>query len=92
MNKAPEFHLEDVQAVIMALEQNRFSTADVMRGYAGRFLTTLDTPPRYSSNAQLGKFLKRHASDLGIRQIETNTRIKDDDGHPTSASFWQRNV
>ena len=57
MNKVLEFHLEDVRAVIMALEQNRFSTADVMRGYSGRFLTTLDTPPHYSSNAQLGKFL-----------------------------------
>ncbi len=92
MNKVLEFHLEDVRAVIMALEQNRFSTADIMRGYAGRFLTILDTPPYYSFNAQFGKFLKRHASDLGIRQIEINASIKDDDGHPTSSSFWQRNV
>ena len=92
MDEAIEISLDRVRAVILDFGENRFSTADVIRGYCGGFFSNSGTPVHYSLNAQFGKLLKRNVGVLGIEQLEADVRIVDDRSPPvaTSSSFWRR--
>lgn len=94
MDEAIEISLERVREIIFALDPNRFSTADVIRGYCGGFFANSGTPVHYSLNAQFGKLLKRNADRLGIKKLEADVSIVDDRNppNPTRSSFWRRNV
>lgn len=85
-----EVSLDRIRSIIDELHVDRFSTGDIIKAYSGVFCSNLNTPAHYSFNAQFGKLLKRNKSNLRIRQIAESDQAKDDHGHPTSMSWWQR--
>jgi hypothetical protein len=63
-------------------------TTDIIDHYMGGFHSNLNVPVQDSWNAQFGKYLKAHASELRIMQVDANVRVEAN-GHPTSAAKWQ---
>ena len=90
MDESIKVSLTRIGEIVDSFGGREFTTADVLRVYSGGFYSNNSTPPHYSFNAQFGKLLKRNAEYLGITEIRSNERIKDDNGHQTSASVWQR--
>ncbi|MBL8299886.1 MAG: hypothetical protein JNN30_16225 [Rhodanobacteraceae bacterium] len=90
MHDVIEVDLDRVRAIITGLEGDRFSTADVIRGYCGGFFSNVATPAYYSLNAQFGKLLRRNADFLQIAHDEADVPIADDRDHKTRSSFWRR--
>jgi len=64
-------------------------TSDVIRDYCAGFYSNRGIPASLSFNAQFGKLLKANSAFLGIKEVAANVSIKDDLGHPTSASKWE---
>ncbi|MEC5318503.1 hypothetical protein VSX61_06065 [Brenneria populi subsp. brevivirga] len=62
-------------------------TTDIINNYMGGVYRNKGVPVGISWNAQFGKYLKRHADELGIRELSPKNPIKIDGGS-TSASLW----
>ena len=89
MDEHIDVSLTRIENCIQALQQDEFTTAEVIRQYFGRFCSNLETPAVYSINAQFGKLLKRNETRLRITEIASNESIEDDHGHPTRTSRWR---
>ncbi len=63
-------------------------TSDVIREYAGHFISNKHTPAGSSFNANFGKYLQAYSNYLGIREVASCVSIRDDEGHPTQSSMW----
>ena len=81
---------ECIENVTQDRDSLEFTTVDVIRQYLGRFCSDLETAPVYSFNAQFGKLLQGNAESLGIVKIKPDVSIRDDHGHETKTSRWQR--
>ena len=86
--------LSRVRECIESATQDRdsleFTTTEVIQHYLGRFRSDLGTAAVYSFNAQFGKLLQRNAESLDIVEIDRDVPIRDDHGHETKTSRWQR--
>jgi hypothetical protein len=68
--------------------KTKFSTVEAIKEYKKSYHSD-KTNAHDSLNANIGKFLKKHAAVLGIREIAAKQPCKDDDGKPTSTSVWE---
>ena len=89
MDEHIEISLSRVEECIQDIRSDEFTTADVIKGYFGRFCSNVGTPVEYSFNAQFGKLLARNASRLGIEEISPPQRVTDEHGIQTTAALWR---
>lgn len=90
MKEAISVDLSQIRLIVNSLSDGEFSTADVIRAYSGVFHANTNTPVHQSLNAQLGKLLKRNASELGITEVASSRGLDDDYGNRTSSSYWRK--
>ncbi|MDX5630734.1 MULTISPECIES: hypothetical protein [unclassified Brenneria] len=62
-------------------------TTDIIDSYMGGVHRNKGVPAGISWNAQFGKYLKRHADELGIRELSSKNPLIIDGGN-TRASLW----
>ena len=68
--------------------RTRVFTIDIIREQKGIYRN--DKTNAYKSyNANFGKFLKAHSAKLGIKEIRSGVKVKDDFGNKTSSSEWE---
>jgi hypothetical protein len=82
--------IDRIKTIISEKMSETFTTADILREYSGGFYSNIGTPPFFSFNAQFGKLLKRNESELQIKEVFPEMSIKDDNGHKTSTSKWEK--
>jgi len=90
MDEQVKVSIERIKTIINDLEDSTFSTIDIVKKYSGGFYSNTKTAPYYSFNAQFGKLLKRNEKELGITEIEKGKSSKDDNGHETTTSIWEK--
>lgn len=89
MDESLPISLARVSAIINQMHET-FTTADIIRGYSGGFISNSKTPAIYSLNAQFGKLLRRNETVLRIKEVRANVSITDDTGNKTNTAKWKR--
>ena len=65
-----------------------FSTVDVIKSYIGHYNKDRTTV-RFSINANIGRFLSRNRTALGINKIASNQYVIDDNRESSHTSVWE---
>jgi len=65
------------------------STAELIRALIDSFIAAAGCSAASSPNAQFGKWLSKHATELGIVVDRRNVRIKDDVDRRTTTAYWR---
>jgi hypothetical protein len=91
------FNDQFVPVVKGALEELRkrgstFTTIEVIREAASYFQSNLQTEPKKSINANVGRFLKEKRKDFGIELVKLHIREKDDNRNLTHTAVWHFKV
>lgn len=66
----------------------KFFTIDVIRKQTGKYHNDKTSAVK-SINANYGKFLKLYSNEIGILEIRSGVKVKDDFGVITSSSEWK---
>ena len=65
-----------------------FLTIDVLEAQLGRYVVD-NCEPKFSFNANYGKFLKENENALGIKEIQKDIPITDKYGSSSTCSKWK---
>lgn len=65
-----------------------FLTSEVIKEQIGRYVND-NCSPSVSFNANYGKFLKEHSTDLKIKELRKDVNIKDKYGNKSTCSEWK---
>jgi hypothetical protein len=77
-------------ASVGAVKPEGALTPDYIAAYTRmRYMIDYGIPASRSWNARFGRFLKRHATVLGIREVRAKQRYRADDGGNTTCSAWK---
>lgn len=81
---------DDLRAAILAVAKDKttFQSIDLIRQIVGRYLRDRDTPAASSSNGRFAKRLSRDRKKLGIRLVQSDERVYDDEGGPSMSARW----
>ena len=71
----------------LRLERKEAYTTDIIERYMGGFHSNKAVPVSDSWNAQFGKYLKSHETELNIRETAAKQKLKIN-GSLTTASLW----
>ena len=76
-------------ASVQAAKPDGSLTPDYIAAYTRMpYMIDYGIPASRSWNARFGRFLKRHAAVLGIREVHAKQRYRADDGGNTTCSTW----
>lgn len=81
---------EDLRAAILAVAEDKatFLSIDLIRHIVGRYLRDRETPAASSPNGRFAKRLSRDRKKLGIRLVQSDERVYDDEGGPSMSARW----
>ena len=91
MNNQIAVDLKEVTNAINRIRSRPASealTSDVIREYMGGFYANVGVAVNISWNAQFGRILSSNSELLGIKEIKSGQRIKDDCERETTSSLW----
>ncbi|MHA7000280.1 hypothetical protein [Aeromonas schubertii] len=89
MTDAIQINTERLAQKLEELRQERTEafTTEIIDRYMGGFHSNKEVPASDSWNAQFGKYLKAHESELNIRELAAKQKVSTN-GSTTTSSLW----